>query len=72
MLTFFAVALSLDAFSHLAFLRFTFHLHLHCSNYKIIKNIQAVSNNQIADIFHFNGKTHYSKLVIGVMVDREL
>ena len=39
-------------------LRFTFHYYLHSSN-KDIRNMHAVSTNQISGILHYNDKLNY-------------
>ena len=49
--------------SRLAFLRFTFHHSIDICTVVIknIKNIHAVSTNQIADILHYNDNTKYTQ-----------
>ena len=46
--------------SHLAFIRFTFHWSLH-SSIKNIRNMHAVSINQIAYILHFKDNNNLQK-----------
>ena len=57
--------------SRLAFLLFTFHWYLPCSNQKY-QNTHVVSINQIADFLHFNDKTKFhiadSQQVIAMVV----
>ena len=51
----------------LGFLRFTFHWYLHGVVIKNIKNMHAVSINQIADILHYNDNVIKKDYIVAVI-----